>query len=108
MSRYLLEAADSNHKVVVGWDNQLQTYFVQVLDADCECDEPPVLWAGCCRGEIPSVDALVDLVRPYAVIPQDTRTQLQQDYEMRRPPKVPEGLGDLAAALDQAARRKVR
>ncbi len=108
MSRYELTPIDPKHKVVVGWDNQLMTFFVQVLDVNREDDEPPVLWLGCCRGEVPTAAALADLVRPYAVLPEDTQTRLRQDYEARRPPQMPEGLGDLAAALDRAARRNVR
>jgi hypothetical protein len=104
MSHYTLEAAGPDHEVVVGWDNQLETFFAQVWDNRNEEEESPVLWVGCRRGEVPSADLLAALVRPYAEIPEATLEQLQEDYAQRHSPERPQELADLAGWLDQAAR----
>jgi hypothetical protein len=106
MSRYLLQAANANHEVVVGWDNQLETFFAQVWDARNEEQESCVLWAGCSRGEVPSVDSLAALVRPYAEIPRAMLERLTVDFAQRRPPQRPQELAELAERLDQAAREE--
>lgn len=106
MSRYLLQAADPNHEVAVGWDNQLETFFAQVWDTRNEEQESCVLWAGCYREEIRSTDELAALVRPYAEIPHATLERLEEDFAQRRPPQRPQQLADIADRLDQAAREE--
>ncbi|HYT89794.1 MAG TPA: hypothetical protein VEL76_13885 [Gemmataceae bacterium] len=102
MSHHTVKPTDPNHEVVIGWDNQLETFFAQVWD-NRNAEESPVLWAGCHRGEVPSTA----LLRPYAEIPEAALEQLQEDHAQRQSPERPQELADLAERLDQAAREKL-
>lgn len=65
MSRHEIPAV---HKIVVGWDHPLQTFFVQVIDRareDAGEDEKFVLWSGCTFREIYEVDQLARIVSRY-------------------------------------------
>ena len=97
MSRY--EFLTSEHEIVVGWDNPLQTYFAQVWKLepgqverpapnfyDGSYDEP-VLWVGTAEGEVPTVEALCECLKPYApALPKSIHDSLQQDLEGRHEP----------------------
>jgi hypothetical protein len=102
MSRHLLQVADTNHEVVVGWDNQLETFFAQVWDARNEEQESCVLWAGCYRGEVPSVDSLAALVRPNTEIPQAAQERLEANLAHHRPAQEPEALAEISHLFDEA------
>jgi hypothetical protein len=82
---------DEQYEVVVGWDRPLQTYFVQVFDVRrSEDDERPLeLWEGTEFQQIPSAYQLVELVRPWAEIPEATLDELEQE----RAEQIAEGLG---------------
>jgi hypothetical protein len=69
---------------VVGWDNPLETFFVQVWDRSSESDDP-LLWAGAKPGEVATVEALVALVRHYGEIPDELLMQLREDFDAREP-----------------------
>lgn len=61
MSRHEIPARDPAHKVIVGWDHPLLTYFVQVIDRakeDAGDDDKFVLWAGTAPREIYDEDQL--------------------------------------------------
>ena len=82
MSRYILEAVNPEHDyVVVGWDRSLETYFGQVFDlrVDDDNDDDCVVWAGTDVGCIQTVEALAQVMAPYAVIPPDIKAKLEQD-----------------------------
>lgn len=87
MSRHELAARDPNHKVIVGWDHPLQTFFVQVIDRAKEVsdeDEKFVLWMGCYHREIYEVDILARVVGKYAELSHDMRMTLYGDKDEGR------------------------
>lgn len=87
MSRYELPPKDPAHKVIVGWDHPLLTYFVQVIDRkkeDDDEDEKFVLWLGCSPREIYEVDHLARAVGRYAVLTTEMRTTLYDDKDEGR------------------------
>jgi hypothetical protein len=69
---------DIADKVVIGYDRPLSTFFVQVYkDND---DYPDFLvWKGCTLGEISSAREAIDLVRPFAHIPDELQEALDDD-----------------------------
>ena len=69
--------------IVVGWDNPLQTFFVQVWENSDEDD--PVLWVGTWPEEVTSVEALAEVMRPYGEIPAEVLAQLHTDFDGRKP-----------------------
>jgi hypothetical protein len=99
MPQYTFRGKEGYIGIIVGWDNPLETFFVQVWDERSRSqleldDEEEVydegvlrLWAGTWRGEIPDLDRLVELVEPHGRIPDEILDQLRKDYESRRPPE---------------------
>ena len=106
MSRYTFNGGEPRHKVVVGWDNPLETFFLQVWDeqraaAALENLDPsedgrtrkegdkepePVFCVGMKTGEVPTVEALRVLVGPFGEIPATIFVQLQEDVGRRERP----------------------
>lgn len=87
MSRHEVLARDPAHKIIVGWDPPLQTFFVQVIDRraeDAGADDKFVLWEGCCLREIYEVDQLVRRVGRYADLTADLRATLHGDKDEER------------------------
>jgi hypothetical protein len=97
-----------SHTIVVGWDNPLQTFFAQVWpghDEEAWGDEPE-LWAGCRVAEVPTVEALAELLKPCAELPAEVVTLLRRDCERRRPTtSKPKPLELLQAYVNAASRR---
>jgi hypothetical protein len=86
MSRYNLVAKEPTHIITVGWDNPLQTYFLQVEDRTKEEDEAMVCWLGGVPDEITSIDELKEAIEPYGVLPEFVVQRLLQDHEERTQP----------------------
>ena len=87
MSRYVIPAYHLDHLVVVGFDNVLETFFLQVDDRGRPDDADHCMcWLGQFPRELPNVAALAEAVRPYARLSPEATAQLQQDYEQRTPP----------------------
>ncbi len=90
MSRYKYLGKEYYWEIVVGWDNPLATFFVQVWDSSVPIDAgdfpSPVLWAGCNLGEIPTLAELEVMVERYGSIPEETRQDLEDDFARRTPP----------------------
>jgi hypothetical protein len=106
MSRYQFNGAGPHHhKVIVGWDNPLETFFLQVWDelAVARLEDPgpssdgrpreegdeepePLLCAGMVTGEVPSVRALRALVGPFGGIPGEILVRLREDVGRRERP----------------------
>lgn len=82
MSRYSFQAG--GREIIVGWDNPLLTFFVQVWD-EAEDEDAPVLWVGAKPGEVCSVEALSECVRPFGEIPEVILTGLRADSAAREP-----------------------
>jgi hypothetical protein len=91
MSRYLIPAIQSEHRVVVGWDSPLASFFAEVTDLSLEAAiergeyseeevDPMLLWVGAILGEIPTLEQLQDAVAPFAILSSDMVEQLQSDY----------------------------
>ena len=84
MSRHQIRARDPNHKVIVGWDHPLLTYFAQVIDRkkeDVGDDDKFVLWIGTSPHEIYEIDDLRREIRPYAYFPEDIAAKLYGDKD---------------------------
>jgi hypothetical protein len=87
MSRYIISGYDAQVLVTVGFDPPLQTFFLQVDDyRKGDQEDHCVCWRGTVPGELPTVAALEEVVRPYATLEEEVRAQLQQDYDHREPP----------------------
>jgi hypothetical protein len=88
MSRHEIPARDPDaHKVIVGWDHPLLTYFVQVIDRRKEAageDEKFVLWRGTSPREIYEIDHLRRLVHRYANFPPELGGMLYGDKDEGR------------------------
>lgn len=87
MSRHEIPARDSAHKVIVGWDHPLLTFFVQVIDRAKEADgddDKFVLWRGCALREIYEIDQLARITDRYAVLTSGLRSTLYGDKDEGR------------------------
>lgn len=87
MSRHEILAKNPNHKVIVGWDHPLLTYFAQVIDRQKEEDDDDdkmVVWVGCSPREIYEIGQLEQIVRPYAPLSDELKTTLYGDKDEGR------------------------
>lgn len=87
MSRHERPARDQRHKIIVGWDHPLQTFFVQVIDRAKEAagaDDKFVLWRGFTPREIYEVEQLTRIVRRYAEVTADMGARLYGDKDEGR------------------------
>lgn len=78
MSRHVLAAAPG-FEVTIGWDARLGTYFAIVLSPSEEDADPWRLNVGTEPGEIKNPARVIELVRPYAQIPDDLLDQLAHE-----------------------------
>jgi hypothetical protein len=92
MSRYLIPAIQTEHRIVVGWDSPLASFFAEVTDLNLEaaiergeCSEEEVdatiLWVGTTLGELPTLEHLQAAIAPFAILSTDIVEQLQSDYD---------------------------
>lgn len=84
MSRHEIPGKDPNHKVIVGWDHPLLTFFVQVIDRRKEQagdDEYMVLWSGTRPRELYEVDDLVREARQFVRLSPQMRARLYGDKD---------------------------
>lgn len=86
MSRHEVPARDPNHKIIVGWDHPLLTFFVQVIDRRKEeaGDDYFVLWRGTSHREIYEIDALCRRARPFAELSAEIKAKLYGDKDEGR------------------------
>lgn len=87
MSRHELAARDPAHKIIVGWDHPMQTFFVQVIDRWLENeghDDKFVLWRGCSLRELYEVDDVARVVGRYAELTPEMRSSLYGDKDEGR------------------------
>jgi hypothetical protein len=87
MSRHELPAHDPAHKVIVGWDHPLLTYFVQVIDRAKEAagdDEKFVMWRGTRPLELYEVGTLQRWTRKYAELTDEMAATLYGDKDEGR------------------------
>jgi len=71
---------DDQTECAVGWDVPLETFFGQVYKVDeqgerveetADGEDGTILWVGTEPAEIRTVDELVRLLKPHAVLPED-------------------------------------
>jgi hypothetical protein len=86
VSRYEVTARTARHKVIVGWDPPMQTYFGQVIDRRKEETDPDnkiVLWVGTSLRQLSEVEQLARRLAPFAGLSEDERARLASDKEQR-------------------------
>lgn len=100
MSRHDLEPkADQPHVVraTVGWDRPLQTFFAQVFFVTE--DEPEegeaLIWIGTAPVELLTPEAVIAIVEPHAIVPEDLAAKL--GAELRETIGVKDGSHQTAA-----------
>lgn len=86
MSRHDLPGLNPDHRVVVGWDPPLRTFFAQVIDvakekADEEDEDPVLVWAGASAPWLRTVDDVVTVMDGWATISTELQATLQADRE---------------------------
>lgn len=87
MSRHEIPARDPRHKIIVGWDHPMQTFFLQVIDRQLEddgADEKFIRWEGCSLREIYEVDQLGRRMARYADLTAEMGTTLYGDKDEGR------------------------
>jgi len=87
MSRHEIPAKDPKHKIIVGWDHPLLTYFAQVIFRAKEAageDEKFALWIGCSLREIYEVDQLARRISRFAQLTPKMRATLYGDKDEGR------------------------
>lgn len=102
MSRYDIPTRDPGLTAAVGWDNPLQTYFLQVsrpAPSDDDADNM-LLWVGAEPREVITVEDLARHLAPYAELPMDVADQLRRDRAAK--------LGQAPTAIQQAALAAIR
>jgi hypothetical protein len=90
MSRYEYFGKEGCWRIVVGWDNPLETFLAQVWEQyvdkrSGEEHEELELWVGSERREVCDLEELEELVEPYGPIPDQIRDDLEEDHARRRP-----------------------
>jgi hypothetical protein len=84
MSRRQIRPRDPAHKVIIGWDHPLQTYFAHVIDRKKEAagrDDKFVLWIGAAPREICEVEDLRQRIKPWAYINAEIGAKLYGDKD---------------------------
>lgn len=82
MSRHILKPrpeAPDVLRATVGWDRPLQTFFAQVFTRsdDADDDEGNIfVWLGTEPGELPTAEAALAVLAPYALIPAELEAVL--------------------------------
>lgn len=84
MSRHEIAARDPAHKVIVGWDHPLLTFFAQVIDRakeDAGDDDKFMLWVGTRPRELYEIADLARAIRKYADLEPGIRAKLYGDKD---------------------------
>jgi hypothetical protein len=87
MSRHEIPAKSPAHKVIVGWDHPLLTYFAQVIVRAKEAagkDDKFALWIGCSLREIYEVDDLTRRIARFAELTPEMGATLYGDKDEGR------------------------
>lgn len=87
MSRHEIPTRDPSHKIIVGWDHPLLTYFVQVIDRAKEKSDPDnklLLWRGTTVRELYEVEDVRRALRKYADLTPEMGATLYGDKDEGR------------------------
>jgi hypothetical protein len=87
MSRHEIPARNPTHKVIVGWDPPLLTYFAQVIlraKEDAGKDDKFALWIPTPPLIIDEVEQLARRIRNFAELTPDMRVTLYGDKDEGR------------------------
>ena len=80
MSRYHVPAHEARYDIHVGWDDPLETYFVQIFNTTTADDAAAcMLWEGGGFQALPTVEAVQRALQPYATLPPAICTRLRHD-----------------------------
>lgn len=78
MSRYEISPIQPGFKVVIGWDNPMQTFFAIVHKCG---QKTPLLWAGQTPSECLNLHQLAEAVAPWANIPVQIGAALETERD---------------------------
>lgn len=96
MSRYKFVGNEKRHRLVVGWDQPLASFFAQVedlafesqgatIDEDAVIGDTPeeglLVWVGADQ-PIHDLEQIVKAVETYGTIPQEILVQLRRDQSL--------------------------
>jgi hypothetical protein len=87
MSRHEIPARNPAHKVIVGWDHPLLTFFVQVIDREREDagdDLKMILWRGTSLRELYEVEDVRRTVAAFADLSPEIGAKLYGDKDEGR------------------------
>jgi hypothetical protein len=77
-SRRELPSKQPDHRVVVGWNNPLMTYFATVTRLQ-QPDDPVILWLGDTPGQYPRAEGMTGALVPYTDLTLQILAQLAAD-----------------------------
>src|SRR3954468_16310183 len=88
MAQFTFRGKESYWRIVVGWDNPLETFFAQVWDEreDPEEDPLPTFWVGTQTAEVSTIEELESLLAPFGEIPKEYKVVLEESESERTPP----------------------
>jgi hypothetical protein len=82
--KYHQVSLDNKYLAIYGYDNPLDTFYLQVYDTTepvTEKEDTLITWLGTLTGELPTIDALIQAAAPYVVIPQPIIKKLETDQQ---------------------------
>ena len=83
MSRYYLSKRPL--EVIVGWDNPLRTYFLQIIDPKKNEEEEVILWLGLPSSKLPTIADLERAIEANSkIIPISLPPELREKLEAER------------------------
>ena len=89
MSQIVFRGKESHWKIVVGWDNPLETFFAQVWD-ERRCSDDYgvelVLCVGTFVCEVASIEELEYALAPFGELSEEHKAALEESYARRTPP----------------------
>jgi hypothetical protein len=83
VSRHQLPTKSPRHRVVVGWDPPLRTYFCQVFDLEGKEEDQPFVWLGADLKQV-SMEEVLQAISPYAAAPLLVVPALVEDRRLNR------------------------
>lgn len=88
MSQFTYRGKESYWRIIVGWDNPLETFFAQVWDEREDQDECPLVtfWVGGQTAEVSTIEELESLLAPFGEIPKECKVLLEESESQRTCP----------------------